>query len=103
MIAIESRSCCSFSIIILKPCPSLPRRFSAGTRQSSKKISLVSWAGRPSFSSFRPRTKPGVSASTRMRLTPLCAGLALGSVLTATMKRSPSWPIEMKVLAPFTT
>ena len=28
---------------------------------------------------------------------------ASGSVFTTTMKRSPSWPIEMKVLAPFTT
>jgi hypothetical protein len=32
---------------------------------------------------------------------PRCGGFASGSVLATTMKRSPIWPFEMKVLEPF--
>ncbi len=37
--AMVSRSCWSFSISILNPCPSWPSRFVTGTRQSRKNIS----------------------------------------------------------------
>ena len=49
------------------------------------------------------RMNPGASASTRMRLMPRCGGSASGSVFATTMKRSPIWPFEMNVLAPFRT
>ena len=101
--AIESRSCCSMFISILKPRPSSPSRFATGTRQPSKNSSLVSWPLRPSFSRLRPRRKPSRSVSTRIRLMPSWGGLAWGSVLATTITRSAIWPLEMKVLAPSST
>ena len=41
-----------------------PRRFSSGTRQSSRTSSAVSLARRPILSSMRPMAKPGVPFST---------------------------------------
>ena len=64
-------------------------------------ISARSWAASPSLSSFRPRAKPGVDVSTSSRLMPRRP--ASGSVLTASITRSASAPLEMNVLAPFTT
>jgi len=50
-----------------------------------------------------PRTNPGLSASTSIRLTPLCGGFALGSVLQTTITRSAICPLEMNVFDPFST
>ena len=80
-----------------------PSTASAGTRQSWKNNSLVSWPRRPSLSSLRPRTKPGALASTSKRLIPRCGGSDFGSVFATTMNRSPICPFEMNVFAPFST
>ena len=45
---------------IFQPSPRSPSIWSAGTRQSSNSSSPVALACRPSFSSSRPTTKPGV-------------------------------------------
>ena len=49
---------------ILKPSPSSPRRLPTGTRQSSKITIAVGWLFQPSFFSFLPNVRPGVSFST---------------------------------------
>src|ERR1035438_9519960 len=51
--AIEMRPPSSTRIASMKPSPSLPSKFSAGTTQSSKIISAVSLARNPSLFSFR--------------------------------------------------
>src|SRR5229473_6513214 len=55
--AIEMRPPSSTRIASIKPSPSLPSRFSAGTMQSSKIISAVSLALNPSLFSFLPGRK----------------------------------------------
>ena len=54
----------------MKPSPSAPRRFSAGTLQSLKISSDVSLARNPSLFSFLPGLKPGVPFSTMNALMP---------------------------------
>ena len=49
---------------IRKPSPSSPSRFSAGTRQSTKKISPVVEPLIPIFGSILPTSNPGALAST---------------------------------------
>ena len=44
---------------ILKPSPSAPIRFSAGTRQSSKITIAVGCEFQPSFFSCAPKDRPG--------------------------------------------
>jgi hypothetical protein len=51
-------------IAILNPSPSSPSRFSAGMRQSLKKISPVVEPLMPIFGSIRPTSNPGEDAST---------------------------------------
>ena len=80
---------------------SSPSRFSTGTRTSSKNSSEVSCACRPIFSRLRPLVKPGVPASTQIRMMPLRP--AAGSVLAQTITRSASWPLLMKVFEPLMT
>jgi NAD(P)-dependent dehydrogenase (short-subunit alcohol dehydrogenase family) len=58
--------------------PSSPIRLEAGTRTLLKKSSDVSCALVPSFFRLRPRSKPGRSASTTMRLMPLAPWLRIG-------------------------
>ena len=58
------------AMAILKPCPSVPMRFSAGTRQSSKITIAVGWLCQPSFFSWAPKPRPGVSRSTAMQEIP---------------------------------
>jgi hypothetical protein len=67
-------------IAILKPSPSSPSRFSAGTRASSNVSSPVVEPAMPSFGSSRATSKPGVSAST-------------------TNAEMPEWPASGSVLA----
>ncbi len=76
-------------------------RFSAGTRQSSKNSSAVSLAFRPTFSSRRPRVKPGVPRSTAIRLTP-CAPWSV-AVFATTITRSAFSPLVMNVFCPLST
>ena len=63
---------------ILKPSPSLPSRFSCGTRQLSKNSSPVGEASAPSFSEIGRDETPGECMSTMRALMPLY--LVLGSV-----------------------
>ena len=72
-----------------------------GTRTSSKNSSAVSCAFWPIFLRLRPRLKPGRSVSTSTSVTPLAP--ADVSVLAATMTRSASPPLVMKVFCPLTT
>src|SRR5271155_2079759 len=58
-------------IATLNPSPSLPRRFLAGTRQSSKKIEQDHAALMPIFRSGGARLKPGVFVGTRNAEIPL--------------------------------
>ena len=67
----------------LKPSPSSPRRFSAGTRALSKISSLVGLPCRPSRDSSRPTEKPGVSRG-------------------MTKAETPRWPASGSVLAKIT-
>ena len=56
--AIEMRPPSSTRMASMNPSPSLPSRFSAGTKQSSKISSAVSLARRPSLFSFFPGRNP---------------------------------------------
>jgi len=64
------RSLLKFCMMILKPCPSSPIRFPAGTRHSSKCNVAVSDAHQPIFFNL-VRDNPGVSPSISRRLTRL--------------------------------
>src|SRR3546814_15162635 len=50
-----------------KPAPSAPRRLATGTRAPSKITAVVGWLFQPSFLSFLPKERPGVSRGTRDR------------------------------------
>ena len=102
-IATHSRSCWSFCIIIMKPPPSAPSRFAAGTRQSSKNSSLVSCDAMPILWRRLPFVNPLRFASTTNIEIPRCAFFGSGSVFAATITRSHSWPFEMNVFWPFST
>ena len=49
-------------------------RLSAGTRQSSKMTIAVGWLCQPSFFSWTPKVRPGVSRSTAMHEMPSAPG-----------------------------
>ena len=70
-------------IAILKPSPSSPSRFSAGTRHSSKTSSPVVEPAIPIFGSSPETSKPGASASTTNAEIPPCP--ASGSVFAKTV------------------
>ena len=55
---------------ILKPWPSLPTRFAAGTRHCSKITMAVGCECQPSFFSWAPKDSPGVPFSTRKQEMP---------------------------------
>ena len=63
------RSLLKLCMMILKPWPSSPIRFSAGTRHSSKCSVAVSDAHQPIFFNL-VRDSPGVSPSIKSMLTP---------------------------------
>ena len=85
----------------MKPLPSCPSRFSAGTSTLSKKSSAVSWPFRPIFFSRLPLVKPFIVVSTTTRLVPLAP--FAGSVFATTITRSAFQPLVMKVFEPLTT
>ena len=68
--AMLSRPPSSPAIAILKPSPSLPIRFSTGTRQFSKFTIAVGCDFQPSFFSCAPNDRPGVPFSTTMQEMP---------------------------------
>jgi hypothetical protein len=81
------------------PPSSAPSWFSAGTSASSKTSSQVSEARTPSFSSFLPVRKPGVSRSRTKAVRPFC--FLSGEVDARTTKIEPTPPWVMKVFEPF--
>ena len=68
---IEGRVVSRVFIAILKPSPSWPRRWEAGTRTLSKWITRVSLARWPILSSFLPTVTPGALASRTKAQMPL--------------------------------
>ena len=76
--AIEMRPPSSTRMASMKPSPSLPSRFSAGITQSSKIISAVSLARRPSLFSFLPGRNPFVPFSTMNAESPCVLRGAVG-------------------------
>ena len=103
LVATIIRSCGRSRISWTKPWPSsVPSSASAGSFASSKNSSDVSAQSMPSFFSFLPRRKPGVSSvSTTISEVPLAP--LVGSVLATTMIRLACWPLVMKVFEPFST
>ncbi len=75
--------------VLMKPCPSSPSSWSAGTRQSSKMTSLVSLARIPSLFSFLPAVIPGVPCSTTNAEMPRCP---LARSVTAMTTITPPMP-----------
>ena len=59
-----SRPPSSPAMAMRKPIPSSPRRFSTGTRHSSKITARVGWAFQPILRSFGPKDRPGASDGT---------------------------------------
>ncbi len=88
------------SVIIanLKPSPSRPSRFSAGTSQSVKISSAVCDPLMPIFSSMRPTEKPGKSFSTMKALIPRVP--TFGSVIAKMELTCASPPFVMKRFDP---
>src|SRR3990172_9494347 len=83
------------------PSPSAPRRFSAGTRQPSRRTCEVADARIPSLSSIFPTWSPGVPFSTMNALRP---GLPLGgSVLAVRTKVPATGAFVQKFFEPFRT
>ncbi len=105
----------------LKPSPRFPSMFSLGTIASSNTSSLVSDARQPNLSSFLPWLKPGqysrssacptptrfASSRSRVgfvRMKELISFLPFFSPVTAVAtKISPTPPLVMKILVPFST
>ena len=82
---------------IVKPSPSAPRRFSTGTRTSSKFSSAVGEPRIPILCSTRATAKPGVSVSTMKALIPLRPP-ASGSVRAKAIRTLATLPWVMKRL-----
>ena len=97
-----SRPRSSTCIATLKPSPSWPSRFSAGTRTLSKITSQI-WAPCwPIFFSGLPTERPGRLRSTKKAETPPAPGFD-GSLLAITVKRSALLALVMKRFEPFRT
>ncbi len=90
------------AIAILKPSPSAPSRFAAGTRTSSNVSSAVGEPRMPILCSTRGAAKPGVSVSTMKALIPLRPPAA-GSVRAKTVSTLATEPWVMKRLLPLST
>ena len=87
--------------ICLKPSPSWPSMFRAGTRQSSRDSADVTEPLRPILGSFLPGTKPGMPFSTRKQVMPRVP--ASGSVLAVQMTTSAMAPDVIHILLPLST
>ena len=96
--AIPMRLAFSTCIVSLKPSPSSPRRFSAGTGQPSKTSSLVVEARIPILPCWGFTSKPGRSRSTMKASTPLVRRLR--SWLASTTNVLASVPFVMYSLLP---
>ena len=104
---------------LMKPSPSVPSRFSAGTSTLSNRSSRVSEARQPSLSSFLPAVKPFMLGSESSCPTPTVRQASrstlsfvrmkleiplvplLGSVTAVTTKISPTPACVMNRLLPF--
>ena len=103
MAAMESRPASSVASMILEPCPTVPKRFSFGTRQSSKNNSAVSEARHIILLCMAARLKPGVSLST---ITVVKVLLPSGMVETACTVQPilmSEAPFVIKILEPLIT
>ncbi len=85
----------------MKPVPSRPMRFSAGTSQSSKINSRVALARMPILFSFLPKLNPGVPFSTMKQLTPRAPRFL--SVTANTQYTSASPPFVIHCFVPLST
>src|SRR5258708_4040295 len=81
---------------IFNPCPSSPRRFSAGTTQSFSKISTDGEDRCPILSSCRPTRNPENPGSTRNALRPFPP--PSGSAFAKTSNTLATLPLETQVL-----
>src|SRR6266853_4057067 len=84
---------------IFNPCPSSPRRFSAGTTQSFSKISTEGDDRCPILSSWRPTRNPANPGSTKNAEMPLPP--AAGSVFANTRSTPAALPFVTQVFVPF--
>ncbi len=85
-----------------KPSSTSPSTAEAGTWQSSKNIWQVLEARMPSFFSFAPARRPGVSAGIRKAVMPRAFGTS-GLVTAYTRYRPASPPLVIQLLVPFST
>ena len=85
----------------VKPWPSAPRRFSAGTTTSSRTSSPVGEPFSPIFLNTCPTRTPGAPAGTRNALTP--AAFSSGPERAKTMYRPARPTLVMKILVPLRT
>ena len=84
---------------ILKPSPSSPTRWAAGTRTPSRFTIAVGWLFHPSLCSGAPKLRPSAPFSTRKQVMP--PGPEPGSPVRAMMKYTSAAPApEMKALEP---
>ena len=88
-------------IATLKPLPSSPRRFAAGTRTLSKNTAVVFEARIPILSSCGPWVIPPRSRVTAKALIfPFAPGVS-GAVLAKTVKKSAMPPLLIHNFCPF--
>ena len=86
-------------MIILKPVPSAPTRYLAGTRTLSKRMCAVSEHNQPILSS-RVRETPGKCMGTTMMEMPDAPLLPASPVRTAVVTKSARTPEVMKIFSP---
>ena len=75
----------------IRPLPSAPRRWSAGTRSPSKMSCTVGDARRPILSSFLPTRKPGMSGVTMKVEMPFRPRRASVLSVRAMARMTPAW------------
>jgi len=93
----------SVDIAILKPCPSAPSRFAAGTRQSWSAISTVSEARMPILSSCLPIENPGRSGVTMNAVIPRLPEAGSGSVRAKRTIAPACAPLVTQFFVPLST
>jgi hypothetical protein len=91
----------SVAMATLKPSPSRPIRFLAGTTMSSKNIEQDTAAEMPIFRSAAARWNPGVSVGTRKAEMPLWP--AVRSVMAKSTMASATGPLVIQFLLPLMT
>ena len=93
------RSPLKLPMIILKPVPSAPTRYFAGTRTLSKRMCAVSEQSQPILSS-RERETPGKCMGMTMMEMPAAPLLPASPVRTAVVTKSARMPDVMKIFSP---